>query len=85
LAEPIHTHVTFQNELALEALRRYEEIFDGAFTIDELVSLRLATSSGALRNSITANCRQGRTVPARQTARRALGSDSGQEVVRALG
>lgn len=34
--ESVHTHLMFQNGRALEALRRYEEIFDGAFTIDEL-------------------------------------------------
>jgi predicted 3-demethylubiquinone-9 3-methyltransferase (glyoxalase superfamily) len=32
----VHTHLMFQNGLALFALRRYEEVFDGAFTIDEL-------------------------------------------------
>jgi hypothetical protein len=75
----------FQNGRALEALRRYEEIFNGAFTIDELVRLRLSTSSGALCHSITATYRQGRTVPTRQPFRRALGPDSGREAVLALG
>ena len=36
MAESVHTHLMFQNGRALEALRRYEEIFEGAFTIDEL-------------------------------------------------
>jgi len=36
MAESVHTHLMFQNGLALQALRRYEEVFDGAFTIDEL-------------------------------------------------
>ena len=36
MAESVHTHLMFQNGRALEALRRYEEIFHGAFTIDEL-------------------------------------------------
>jgi predicted 3-demethylubiquinone-9 3-methyltransferase (glyoxalase superfamily) len=36
MAESVHTHLMFQNGRALEALRRYEEIFAGAFTIDEL-------------------------------------------------
>jgi predicted 3-demethylubiquinone-9 3-methyltransferase (glyoxalase superfamily) len=36
MAESVHTHLMFQNGRALEALRCYEEIFDGAFTIDEL-------------------------------------------------
>jgi predicted 3-demethylubiquinone-9 3-methyltransferase (glyoxalase superfamily) len=36
MAASLHTHLMFQNGRALEALRRYEEIFDGEFTIDEL-------------------------------------------------
>jgi predicted 3-demethylubiquinone-9 3-methyltransferase (glyoxalase superfamily) len=36
VAESVHTHLMFQNGRALEALHRYEEIFAGAFTIDEL-------------------------------------------------
>jgi predicted 3-demethylubiquinone-9 3-methyltransferase (glyoxalase superfamily) len=36
MAESVHTYLMFQNGRALEALRRYEEIFEGAFTIDEL-------------------------------------------------
>jgi predicted 3-demethylubiquinone-9 3-methyltransferase (glyoxalase superfamily) len=36
MAESVHTHLMFQNGRALEALRRYEEIFEGGFTIDEL-------------------------------------------------
>ena len=36
MAESVHTHLMFQNGRALDALRRYEEIFDGGFTIDEL-------------------------------------------------
>lgn len=36
MAASVHTHLMFQNGRAAEALRRYEEIFDGSFTIDEL-------------------------------------------------
>ena len=36
MAKSVHTHLMFLNGRALEALHRYEEIFDGAFTIDEL-------------------------------------------------
>ena len=36
MAESVHTHLMFQNGRALEAMRRYEEIFAGGFTIDEL-------------------------------------------------
>ena len=36
MADSVHTHLMFQNGRGLEALRRYEAIFDGAFTIDEL-------------------------------------------------
>jgi predicted 3-demethylubiquinone-9 3-methyltransferase (glyoxalase superfamily) len=36
MPESVHTHLMFQNGRALEALRRYEEIFAGAFTVDEL-------------------------------------------------
>jgi predicted 3-demethylubiquinone-9 3-methyltransferase (glyoxalase superfamily) len=36
MAESVHTHLMFQNGRALEALRRYELIFDRAFTIDAL-------------------------------------------------
>jgi len=36
MAESVHTHLMFQNGRAAEALRRYEEIFEGAFTIDAL-------------------------------------------------
>lgn len=36
MAASVHTHLMFQNGRALEALRRYAEIFEGAFTIDEL-------------------------------------------------
>jgi predicted 3-demethylubiquinone-9 3-methyltransferase (glyoxalase superfamily) len=36
MADSFHTHLMFQNGRALEALRRYEEVFDGEFTIDEL-------------------------------------------------
>jgi len=36
LAASVHMHLMFQNGRAGEALRRYEEIFDGAFTVDEL-------------------------------------------------
>ena len=36
MAESVHIHLMFQNGRALEALHRYEEVFDGAFTIDEL-------------------------------------------------
>ncbi len=38
MAESVHTHLMFQNGRGLEALRCYEEIFKGAFTIDELDS-----------------------------------------------
>jgi predicted 3-demethylubiquinone-9 3-methyltransferase (glyoxalase superfamily) len=38
VAESVHTHLMFQNGRALEALRRYEEIFEGAFMIDELAT-----------------------------------------------
>src|SRR5690242_269239 len=38
MAESVHTHLMFQNGRALDALRRYEEIFDGGFTIDELAT-----------------------------------------------
>lgn len=38
MAESVHTHLMFQNGRALEALRRYEEIFAGAFTVDELAT-----------------------------------------------
>lgn len=38
MAESVHTHLMFQNGRALEALRRYEEVFEGAFTIDELAT-----------------------------------------------
>lgn len=36
MAESVHTHLMFQNGRAEEALHRYEEIFDGGFTVDEL-------------------------------------------------
>lgn len=36
MAESVHTHLMFQNGLAAGALRRYEEVFDGDFAIDEL-------------------------------------------------
>ena len=36
MADSVHTHLMFQNGRALEALRGYQEIFDGEFTIDEL-------------------------------------------------
>lgn len=36
MAESVHTHLMFQNGRGLEAVRRYEEIFKGGFTIDEL-------------------------------------------------
>jgi predicted 3-demethylubiquinone-9 3-methyltransferase (glyoxalase superfamily) len=36
MAESVHTHLMFQNGRALDAMHRYEEIFEGAFTIDEL-------------------------------------------------
>jgi predicted 3-demethylubiquinone-9 3-methyltransferase (glyoxalase superfamily) len=36
VAESVHTHLMFQNGRALEALRLYEELFDGGFTIDDL-------------------------------------------------
>jgi predicted 3-demethylubiquinone-9 3-methyltransferase (glyoxalase superfamily) len=36
MADSVHTHLMFQNGRALEALHRYEEVFDGEFTIDEL-------------------------------------------------
>ena len=36
MAESVHTHLMFQNGRALEALSRYEQIFGGAFSIDEL-------------------------------------------------
>ena len=36
MAESVHTHLMFQNGRAAEAIRRYEEIFDGDFTIDAL-------------------------------------------------
>jgi predicted 3-demethylubiquinone-9 3-methyltransferase (glyoxalase superfamily) len=36
MAESVHTHLMFQNGRALEALRRYEAIFDGAFAVDDL-------------------------------------------------
>jgi predicted 3-demethylubiquinone-9 3-methyltransferase (glyoxalase superfamily) len=36
MAESAHTHLMFQNGRALEAIRRYEEIFDGGVTIDGL-------------------------------------------------
>lgn len=36
MARSVHTHLMFQNGRAEEALRRYEEVFEGDFTIDEL-------------------------------------------------
>lgn len=36
MAHSVHTHLMFQNGQAEQALRRYEEVFGGAFTIDEL-------------------------------------------------
>ena len=36
MAESVHTHLMFQNGRALEALRRYEEVFEGGFVIDAL-------------------------------------------------
>ncbi|HZT67533.1 MAG TPA: VOC family protein [Acidimicrobiales bacterium] len=36
MAESVHTHLMFQNGRALQALRRYEQVFSGSFTIDEL-------------------------------------------------
>jgi predicted 3-demethylubiquinone-9 3-methyltransferase (glyoxalase superfamily) len=36
MADSVHTHLMFQNGRALEALHRYEAVFDGAFTIDAL-------------------------------------------------
>lgn len=36
MADSVHTHLMFQNGRAGEALRRYEEIFGGDFTVDEL-------------------------------------------------
>jgi predicted 3-demethylubiquinone-9 3-methyltransferase (glyoxalase superfamily) len=38
MAESVHTHLMFLNGRALSALRRYEEIFGGGFTIDELAT-----------------------------------------------
>jgi predicted 3-demethylubiquinone-9 3-methyltransferase (glyoxalase superfamily) len=38
MAESVHPHLMFQNGRALEALHRYVEVFDGAFTIDELAT-----------------------------------------------
>ena len=38
MAESVHVHLMFQNGRALDALRYYEEVFLGAFTIDELVT-----------------------------------------------
>lgn len=36
VADSVHTHLMFQNGRAEEALRRYAEIFEGDFTIDQL-------------------------------------------------
>ena len=36
MAESVHLHLVFQNGWALETLHRYENIVNGAFTIDEL-------------------------------------------------
>ena len=36
MAESVHAHLMFQNGRAREALRRYEEVFDGDFAIDQL-------------------------------------------------
>jgi predicted 3-demethylubiquinone-9 3-methyltransferase (glyoxalase superfamily) len=36
VADSVHTHLMFQNGLGLAALRAYESIFAGDFTIDEL-------------------------------------------------
>ena len=36
MAESVHTHLMFQNGRAQEALRYYEELFEGDFTVDEL-------------------------------------------------
>ena len=36
MAESVHTHLMFQNGRAEEALRRYQEIFEDDFSIDDL-------------------------------------------------
>ena len=36
MAESVHTHLMFQNGRAEEALRRYAEVFEGDFTINQL-------------------------------------------------
>jgi predicted 3-demethylubiquinone-9 3-methyltransferase (glyoxalase superfamily) len=36
MATSAHTHLMFQNGKALDAIRRYEEVFAGGFTADEV-------------------------------------------------
>jgi predicted 3-demethylubiquinone-9 3-methyltransferase (glyoxalase superfamily) len=36
MAGSVHTHLMFQSGRARKALRRYQEVFDGEFTIDGL-------------------------------------------------
>lgn len=36
MAESVHTHLMFQNGRAGEALRRYQGVFEGDFTIEDL-------------------------------------------------
>ncbi len=36
MATSVHTHLMFQNGRALEAVRRYEEVFGEGFSVDEL-------------------------------------------------
>ena len=84
LAESVHTHLTFQNGLSLKrcaATRRPRRCVHDR----RPRQIKTGASFGALCHSISATHIQGRTVPTRQPFRRALGSDSGREAVRALG
>ena len=56
VAGSVHTNLMFQNGRAEEALRRYEEVFAGGFTIDELdpkhgYSFTLTASQGGVESN----------------------------------
>ena len=55
-AESVHTHLMFQNGRGLEALRRYEEIFESGFTIDEMDTYKRARPAQARFNLRSARC-----------------------------
>ncbi len=38
MAESVHTHLMFQNGRAEAALHHYEDLFEGDFTVDEIIT-----------------------------------------------